>query len=229
VRTPLVLMAALILPMPAFAHPAQIIIARHTEKADDYALCAMGTERAQALAQQYLGRGASNSLFAEGRTPAALLAITLHTLESITPVAQSWHMPVTAYPVDPASSDKEVEENRRTQEAAHAVLTDPRYAGKTVLMMWEHKRIASADLEKEFAGQEVTLRQLLHLDRIANVPETWPEQTYDYFWIVNFMKGNALPVSLRMVRQEFAAPFNDLPANLWGEPEPRHIGAGCLK
>ena len=47
----------------AVAQPARIIIARHAEKLDPYALCEMGTQRSQALAEQYLGRGASQSLF----------------------------------------------------------------------------------------------------------------------------------------------------------------------
>ena len=89
-------------------------------------------------------------------------------------------------------------------------------------MVWEHKRIANAKLEKKSPG--VTLRQLLHLDQLKGVPTDWPDQTYDYFWIVDFAPGNPVP---RMTRQEFAAPFNDLPANAWGEREPSHFKAGC--
>jgi hypothetical protein len=190
----------------------------------------MGTERAQALVHQYLGRGAAQSLFTPGQSPAAMMAMTMHTIDTVSPVAQSWHMPVTAYTVIPQTGNKKqaekLEENRRTQEAAHDVLTDPRYDGKIVVMIWEHERIASAALEKRFTGQQITLRQLLHLDQVG-APDTWPHQTYDYFWIVHFASTRPQPTSFAMLRQVFTAPFDDLPANKWGESEPRHLAAGC--
>jgi hypothetical protein len=232
-RRSMVLVASLLLPVFAYAQPAQVIIARHAEKADNYILCDLGTERAQALAAQYLGRGARESVFGAGGEPAAMMAMTVHTIETITPAAQSWNMPVTAYRIFPGNGGKdeagEEAENWRTQEAAHDVLTDERYAGKTVVMIWEHKRIASAKLQAKYPGEQVTLRQLLHLDRIAGVPKSWPDQTYDYFWIVNFAPGRQTPASFRMVREVFARPFNNLPANLWGQAEPLHIKAGCLE
>jgi hypothetical protein len=41
----------------------------------------------------------------------------------------------------------------------------------------------------------VTLRQLLKLDKLKDVPD-WPSGNYDYFWIVNFAQGFAiLPAS----------------------------------
>ncbi len=232
-RRHLFFLAMFLLPVSAYAQPAQIIIARHAEKADNYTLCDMGTERAQALAAQYLGRGAPKSVFGAGGAPEAMMAMTVHTIETVTPSAQSWNMPVTAYRVFPASGGKdraeEEVENRRTREAAHDVLTDARYAGKTVVMIWEHRRIANTKLEAKYPGEQVSLRQLLHLDRLAGVPKNWPDQTYDYFWIVNFAPGKPAPVSFRTVREVFAAPFNDLPANLWGESEPLHIRAGRRK
>ncbi len=230
-RALLAVVATLLVAPSAGAHPARIIIARHGEKSDNaYALCAMGTERANALATQYLGRGASKSLFGDGDAPAAMLAITMHTVDTVTPAAQSWQLPVTAYAVIPAKGAKkrtEEEENIRTRQAARDVMTSPRYSGKTAVMVWEHKRIASAALEKKYAGQEVTLRQLLHLDRVRGVPETWPEQNYDYFWIVEFAKDRLSPAAFHMVRQVFSAPYDDLPANDWDTPEPRHRKSGC--
>ena len=55
----------------ADATPAQIIITRHGEKQDAYRLCDVGVQRSQALAGQYLGKGAKNSLFTGGRAPDA--------------------------------------------------------------------------------------------------------------------------------------------------------------
>ena len=223
------LLLALLAPASASAHPSEIVIARHAEKAHAYDLCDMGKERAQALVQQYLGRGAAQSLFPPGQSPAAIMAMTMHTIDTVSPAAQSWQMPLTAYTVIPKTGKKgaeKVEENSRTQEAAHDVLTDPRYDGKIVVMVWEHKRIANAALEGKFAGQQITLRQLLHLDQVG-APDTWPDQTYDYFWVVHFASTHPKPTSLDKVQQVFKAPFDDLPANKWGEPEPRHVAEGC--
>jgi hypothetical protein len=147
----------------ALATPAPSSFLGAGEKADSSKLCEVGQERANALAANYLGRDASNSLFAQGEEPGAILAITLHTLELAEPLENTL--------------------NRRTQEAAHDVMTDPRYAGKTVVMVWEHKRIANKKLENAMSGEEVTFRQFLNLDQLPGVPETWPSGTYDYFWI----------------------------------------------
>ena len=207
----------------AVATPARIIILRHGEKATPYKLCDIGRQRAEALTTTYLGRGAAKSLFANGETPASILAITLHSLELATPSALSWGAPVTLYSILP---DKDVDEdektellNRRTQEAARDVMTDPRYAGKTVVMVWEHKHIASKKLEKTFRGEAVTLRQLLKLDQLDGVPETWPSGTYDYFWIAEYgNQGSNVPTRFSMMKQEFAEPYDDLPANGWDQP-----------
>ena len=221
-----------VLPLPVLAEPARIIVLRHAEKLNRHELCDIGEKRAEALSRQFLGRGASQSLFPAGQKPDAFLAITLHTIETITPAAQSWNLPVIPYEVSGRKEDaeeKEAELNQRTQEAAHDVLTDPRYDGKTVVIAWEHNHIAKSKLEKEYAGEQITFRQLLHLDQTANVPKTWPDSNYDYFWIVDYAPGNPVPTGFQMVRQTFAAPFDKLPANEWDQPEPEHMEAGCKK
>ena len=50
----------------------------------------------------------------------------------------------------------------------------------------EHKHIANEKLEQEFSGTDVTLRQLLNLDKLSGVPTTWPGSNFDYFWIVDY-------------------------------------------
>ncbi len=214
------------------AAPARIIILRHAEKLNRHELCNLGMQRAQALANQFLGKNAAQSLFADEEKPEAFLAITPHTAETITPAAQSWNVPVTVYKVEDKREDddaKEADLTRRTQEAAHDVLSDPRYDGKIVVMAWEHKHIAKSKLEKENRGDQITLRQLLRLDQARGAPKTWPGSNYDYFWIVDYAPGNPVPIGFRMVRQTFTAPFDELPANDWDEPEPDHIKAGCRK
>jgi hypothetical protein len=226
-------LAILLPPAAAGAEPARIIVMRHAEKLNHYALCDLGKQRAQALKSQFLGRGATQSLFAAGEEPDAFLAITLHPIETITPAAQSWNLPVIAYTVvsggDEDDTAKEIDLNQRTQQAAHDVMTDPRYAGKIVVMTWEHKHIAKAKLEKAYPDEQVTLRQLLHLDQIADAPKSWPDTNYDFFWIVDYAPNNSIPTGFRTVRQAFAAPFTHLPANDWGEPEPQRLQDGCLK
>lgn len=229
-RALVALIALLSLLANASARPARIILLRHAEKLDRFALCDIGVRRADALAAQYLGRGATLSLFGPDERPAAFFAITLHTLETISPAARAWGLPVTAFsvlpPPDKDDPAKELAIDERTREAARAALADPRYDGKIVVMTWEHKHLASAKLDKENADQAVTLRALLHLDAVA--PATWPDSAYDFFWIVDY-SGSDIPTSFRMVKQAFAAPFQDLPSNDWDSPEPLHQQAGCKK
>ena len=116
--------------------------------------------------------------------------------------------------------------NRRTQEAARHVLTDPALAGKTVVMVWEHHHIANAALEAKFPGEKVTLRQLLKLDTLPNVPDTWPTETYDYFWIVDFARSGT-PAKFSMLKQEFGASFPGVPSNDWGKPDGLTAASGC--
>lgn len=80
-RLVLATVLATLLTTAAFAAPARIIILRHGEKANPWKLCDVGTERANALADTYLGRNATKSLFANGEEPTFFFAITLHTLE----------------------------------------------------------------------------------------------------------------------------------------------------
>lgn len=204
----------------AFATPSRIIILRHGEKQNAWKLCAVGDARAAALAGNFLGKGAANSLFAVGETPAAFLAITLHTLELAAPAAATWGQPVILYSVVPESGmDKKattVALNKRTQEAAGDVLTTPAYDGKTVVMVWEHDHIAQGKLAQEFKPEKVTLRQLLGLGTLKDVPRNWPGANYDYFWIVNFADGK--PSKVELVKQDFPETVKDVPENDWGKP-----------
>lgn len=212
--------------------PAQIIILRHGEKKDGYALCNVGQQRAQALTANYLGRGAEESLFPSGAGPSGFFAITLHSLELASPAAQSWNLPLITYSVVPGDGQTKTQEtqqlNQRTQQAAEEVLTDPRWGGKTVVMSWEHKHIANEKLEQEFSGTEVTLRQLLNLDKLSGVPTTWPGTNFDYFWIVDYGNpGSPIPTKFTSVRQVFPAPYQAVPSNLWDTPEALPAGNDC--
>lgn len=210
-------------PLLAQAVPAEIILVRHGEKVNPYRLSKIGEERAHALAQVYLGKDASHSILPKGVKPAALMTITLHTIETMTPTALSWGLPETAFTAVPeyfqTEKEKKAQETQRTQEAAQTLLHDPQYDGKVVIVMWEHKRIASQKLEEKYPGQQVTFRKLLHLNKLTGVPQTWPKHIFDYFWVVKYQGQNPVPVSFQMVKQIYTGKYANLPQNDWGKPE----------
>jgi hypothetical protein len=228
------LLAALLLGAPfapALAAPSRIIILRHGEKASPWKLCETGAERAEALAETYLGAKASKSLFASGEQPAFFFAITLHTLELASPSAASWSKPVILYSVVPDESDDDELHvkalNERTEEAAANIMQNPVLNGKTVVMVWEHKHIANEKLENKYEGEAVTLRKLLKLDILPGVPKTWPGDNYDYFWIVDFPPNSNVPSKFTMVKQEFSGSFANLPQNDWDKPNGLDASSGC--
>ncbi len=158
---------------PALAAPSRIVILRHGEKADDWKLCEIGKQRAQALRLNYLGKDAAKSLFTEDAPPAYFFAITLHTAELATPAVDSWGKPLIFYSVFPDDDAKKMTEalNERTQEAARNILVNPALKGKTIVMVWEHKHIANKELDAKYQREAaVTLRQLFHLDILPGVP-----------------------------------------------------------
>lgn len=146
---------------PALALPKTVIILRHGEKEGVSDLCRIGIDRSLGLAAQYLGQGAKQSLFAPGGQPAAFFAITLETLQFASPAAATWEMPVTVFSSVPLPGVDPIPQlNLRTQQAVGALMDDPRYDGKTVVMVWTHRHIADKALELKFPAQKVTLRQL---------------------------------------------------------------------
>jgi hypothetical protein len=217
----------------AAAAPAKIIILRHGEKANATALCGVGVNRSLALVQQYIGKGANNSLFRHGETPAAFLAITLHTLELVSPAAASWNLPVIAWSVVPlpkSAADEEKELDARTRADAADVMGNPAYDGKIVVMVWEHKHIANKKLQDKHPTDGVTLRQLLNLGVMTgkdHVHETWEGSNYDYFWIVEYPPGSTTPSSFKHERQEFTGAYASVPSNHWGTPEKLPPNSGC--
>ncbi len=218
------------------AEPSRIILLRHGEKENAYALCDVGQRRSLALRSQYLGKDAEPSLF-EKTPPDAFFATTLHTLELAAPAADSWGIPVVTYAVVPlADIDAEEASNwvtRQTRRAATDVMSHPRWQGKTIVMVWEHKHIANEKLVREDQDLMVDLRQLLKLDQLpdahrANVPTTWRGANYNYFWIVDY-DASGKPVAFSQQRQNFSGKYSGLPNNDWGVAEPLPPTSNCLK
>jgi hypothetical protein len=216
----------------AFAAPSRIVILRHGEKADDWKLCETGRQRAQALKYNYLGKDAAKSLFTEDAPPAFFFAITLHTMELATPAVESWGKPIIYYSVLPEADEKKFTEavNARTREAAGNILNNPALKGKTVVMVWEHKHIANKALDDKYQQEAaVTLRQLFHPDILPGVPREWPDDNFDYFWIVDFPENSNVPSKFEMVKQEFGTSFPGVPDNDWGDPNGLDAESGCVK
>ncbi|MDQ0510564.1 histidine phosphatase family protein [Ancylobacter amanitiformis] len=219
----------------AQAAPQRIIIVRHGEKQAPLTLCSIGKERARALAAQYLSPTSDMSLLKDVK-PAAILAITLHTLETARPVAAAWDMAIAtnSLMLMPIRNTPYFNGliNVQNRKVVRDLMENPRWHGQTVVMVWEHFHIASEALEKEFAGQKVTLRQLLNLDKVkgvpGGVPKTWPNDNYNFFWILDYDSVNAtIPAKFTVIRQFFAPPFANLPSNDWGAPEVLPAGTGC--
>jgi hypothetical protein len=199
--------------------PRKIIILRHGEKkkGNPFELCSTGLLRSLALRDQYLGQGASNAglIFDDGETPDAFFAITMHTLDLVSPSAQSWGKPVIDYsvmPTDVSPPSAEDALNARTQQAAKAVLSGA-WDGKTVVMVWEHKHIANKKLETK-CSEPVTLRQLFGLDGATgdHVPHTWSGFNYDFFWVVT--RENGTP-KFKSHLQAYTGTYKDVPQNPW--------------
>lgn len=224
----------------ASAQPSQIIVLRHGEKTKHGGpLCATGVLRASALAEVYLGKGASKSLFGAA-PPAAFYAVTGHTEATSKPSANSWCLKVLRpnksksatnealeNDEDDDGSGKEKRLNQETEEAAKDVLTNPNFDGKIVVMTWEHKHIANEKLEKRYPNEKVTLRQLLKIDDYAKahpdetIPDTWSGDNYDFFWIVDYADPKSpRPSKVTIVKQTFPTPYESVPANDWKTPEP---------
>lgn len=166
--------------------------------------------------------------------PAAFMAMTLHTVETARPIVKAWGMKLTAPPIGyvPIKNNRffNAKLNKVNRDVARDLLENPRWHGKTVVMVWEHFHIASESLEQSFAGEQATLHQLLHLDRVkgARVPRTWPDSNYNFFWILDYSSPtDEVPTRFTVVRQYFGPPFANMPSNDWGAPEPLPAGSGC--
>jgi hypothetical protein len=210
----------------AVGAPSRIIVLRHGEKENAYALCDVGQQRSLALKSQYLGKHAEKTLFPQA-APAAFFAITLHTLELLAPAADSWGLPVTTFSVVPIKgmSDTATTQwlNRQTQRAAAEVMNDTRWRGQTVVMAWEHKHIANHRLEKNNPDSLIELRELLKLEQLPetdrkSVPKTWSGTNYNFFWIIDYNESGQ-PVSFKALRQDFTGQFSTVPNNAWGSSE----------
>ena len=233
VQRALILLATCVVSSSSLAAPERLVITRHGEKRDTWHLCQTGLDRAQALSDQYLGAHATEPLFIN-EPPAAIMTLTIHTSETAEPTAHSRGMPTTNYLALPninlSAAQLETRINHQNRLAVHDLMNNPRYSGKQVLMFWEHFHTASAALEARYPNELVTLRQLLKLDQppFANqVPTTWPDSNYNFFWIIDFNPDGSVK-AFNTARQTYRGKFNHLPDNDWGAPEALSKQSQCL-
>jgi hypothetical protein len=234
VRTTLITLTTCLISVSSLAAPERLVIVRHSEKLDTWRLCQTGLDRAQALSDQYLGPNATQPLFSTS-PPAAILTLSIHTLETAQPTALSRNIPTTNYVALPSANTSpaafEAQMNHQNRLAVHDLLNDARYKGKQVLMFWEHFHTASAALEARYPDEQVTLRQLLKLDQPPfdkQVPATWPDSSYNYFWIVDFNADGSIK-AFNTERQRYQGRYANLPDNDWGAPEALSAESPCLR
>ena len=149
--------------------PAQIILIRHGEEPKDNKnphLSAAGRKRAQDLVSFITTDPEMTKL----GTPVALYATrtTKHdtgvrTQETLVPLAQSLKLRVQTPFL-----------GSHYAELAKAVLSNPRYAGKTVLICWNHE----------------TIPQLVSALGVTPEPAKWKGKVFDQVYVISYRKKN---------------------------------------
>jgi broad specificity phosphatase PhoE len=143
--------------------PHVILIIRHAEKTGsktDFDLSKRGYERADALAK---------AIPAHFPKPDYLIATkksksSNRPVETITPLGEALHEPVEAK-----------YKNKEFEQLAIELLTDPKYAGKTVLISWHHGNIPD----------------LAHALGAKDAPKEWGDDVFDRVWQLTYEKGAA--------------------------------------
>jgi hypothetical protein len=152
------------------ARPAQIILIRHGERPadpNDPHLSPVGTNRAQELVP-FITTDAAMTRFG---MPIALFATrtTKHdtgvrTQETLEPLASALKLKVqTPYL------------GSNYAELAKAILADPAYAGKTVLICWNHEYIP----------------QLVAELGVTPEPKKWKGSVFDLVYVISYKNGSA--------------------------------------
>ena len=146
--------------------PRTVLIIRHAEKPDatdgekSPDLSKRGFERADALA-----KAIPDHFF----KPDFLIATKAskgsdRPIETITPLSHALHKQIESTFKDEQIAD-----------VAHAVLTDPKYDGKTILIAWHHGKIP--ELAKDLG--------------VKNAPDKWDSSVFDRVWEITYENGVA--------------------------------------
>ena len=154
--------------------PAQVIIIRHGEKPPvGNHLNDQGRARAQALVEFFK----NNPEVTQYGTPAAIYAMrpspndgSFRPIETVTPLADSLGLPIN-----------ENYAKRDGDAMAQSIKTSLDYAGKMVLICWEHHDIPN--LVRSFGWD--------------SAPDSWKGDVFDRAWVLNFENGK--PTSFKDV------------------------------
>jgi hypothetical protein len=144
--------------------PSIVMIIRHAEKPDDGEkspdLSPRGFERADALAKVIPAHFPHpDFLIATKRTKGSNRPI-----ETIRPLSKALH--------------EQIESNFKDDEfaqVAHEVLSDPKLAGKVVLIAWHHGKIP----------------ELATALGVKNAPDKWDPKVFDRVWEITYQNGAA--------------------------------------
>lgn len=156
--------------------PAQIVLIRHAEKPADPAdphLSKAGVRRAERLVA-FITSDAAVGRFG---SPVALFATEttndgngLRTQETLAPLARALKLPVLT-PYHGSTPGK----------LAKLILSSPAYAGKTVVVCWNHE----------------TIPQLAAALGIRPLPPKWKGKTFDRVYLITYQGGRASLAKLR--------------------------------
>jgi hypothetical protein len=164
------LLALLFCAQAALAAPSQVILIRHGEKpAEGNELNERGWQRARALVN-YFKTDPGVTRFGP---PVAIFAMapkdedgSLRPIQTVTPLAESLGLTIN-------SGYKK----KQIQKMVDAVMSNPRYEGKMVLICWEHKVIP--EIAQAFGA--------------STAPSEWPGgDVYDRTWVLSFAGGKVL-------------------------------------
>jgi broad specificity phosphatase PhoE len=152
----------------AQAQPREVLIIRHAEKpgGDSIHLSPEGQQRAEALPRLFMKSPDRPDPLP---TPEFLVATKKSSnsnrpVETLTPLAKALNL-------DLNDRYKDEEFDRLATE----LLTNPRYAGKIVLVCWHHGKIPE-------------LAQGL---KAPDVPEKWNDRVFDRVWVITYKDGKA--------------------------------------
>jgi hypothetical protein len=157
--------------------PQHVLLIRHAEKPDDDTdihLTSRGAARAAALPSLFVIPPTFPTKPAALPTPDFLFAAKAskhsnRSVETLTPLAAA----LKGLKIHAKHKDEDF------QAVVQEVFTDPKYAGKTVLICWHHGNLA------EFA--QVVLARAANADKIKEqLPRHWKDAIFDRVWHFTF-------------------------------------------
>jgi len=87
------------------------------------------------------------------------------SLETLEPLAKRWEMPISAD-----------QEKDNYEKIVKGIFHDPKYAGKTILIAWNHSLLPA----------------LARSLKAGTVPMEWKESQYDHIWVIRYGPGGVV-------------------------------------